>query len=54
MRCADLERTFDNCAEIVQDLSLAAVRRWKNEHPGAKAIGYFPVYALFCTNFAAV
>ena len=45
MLCAEFERTFDIYAEIAQDLSLAEVRRWKNEHPGAKAIGYFPVYA---------
>ena len=45
MQSAELERTFDICAEIVQDLSLAEVCRWKSEHPGAKAIGYFPVYA---------
>ena len=45
MQCVELERTFDKYAEIAQDLSLAEVRRWKQEHPGAKAIGYFPVYA---------
>jgi benzoyl-CoA reductase subunit C len=45
MQCAELERTFDKYAEIAQDLSLAEVRRWKQEHPGGKAIGYFPVYA---------
>ena len=45
MQCAEIERTFDKYAEIAQDLSLAEVRRWKQEHPGAKAIGYFPVYA---------
>jgi benzoyl-CoA reductase subunit C len=45
MQCAELERTFDKFGEIAQDISLAEVRRWKSEHPGAKAIGYFPVYA---------
>ena len=45
MQCSETERTFDKYAEIVQDISLAEVRRWKSAHPGAKAIGYFPVYA---------
>jgi benzoyl-CoA reductase subunit C len=31
--------------EILQDLSFAAVRRWKEEHPGGKAVAFFPVYA---------
>jgi len=40
-----LERTFDNLNEGLQDLSFASVRRWKEEHPGRKAIAFFPVYA---------
>lgn len=40
-----VERTFDRCSEIMQDLSFPEVRRWKEEHPGKKAIAYFPVYA---------
>ena len=35
-----VERTFD-----ITDLQFPSVRRWKKEHPGAKAIAYFPVYA---------
>lgn len=31
--------------DIIQDLNFSTVRQWKVEHPGAKAIGYFPVYA---------
>lgn len=31
--------------EIINDLSFPTVKQWKAEHPGAKAIGYFPVYA---------
>jgi benzoyl-CoA reductase subunit C len=34
-----------NCEDIIQDLSFSTVRQWKEQHPGAKAIGYFPVYA---------
>ena len=32
------------CRELVEDLSLSAVRRFKAEHPGGLAIGYLPVY----------
>ena len=35
------ERTFDTCS----DLHFPSVREWKQAHPGAKAIAYFPVYA---------
>ena len=45
MQTASLESTFDRCTEIIQDLSFAEIRRWKAEHPGGKAIAYFPVYA---------
>ena len=41
----ELERTFDRCAELIADLEFPEVRRWKQEHPGGKAIAYFPVYA---------
>ena len=44
MESVKLERTFDRCADILQDLTFAEVRRWKAEH-GGKAIAYFPVYA---------
>ncbi len=32
------------CQELVEDLSLGAVRRWKAEHPSRLAIGYLPIY----------
>jgi len=32
-------------ANLVQDLSFGSVRRWKEQHPGAKAVAFFPVYA---------
>ena len=38
---ANIERTFD----ILSDLHFRSVRQWKDAHPGAKAIAYFPVYA---------
>jgi benzoyl-CoA reductase subunit C len=40
-----LERTFDRVANVVQDLSFGSVRRWKEQHRGAKAVAFFPVYA---------
>jgi benzoyl-CoA reductase subunit C len=45
MQSANLESTIDRCTEIIQDMSFAEVMRWKAEHPGGKAIAYFPVYA---------
>lgn len=44
MASLDIERTYDRCAEIIQDLSFSEVKQWKAQHPGAKAIAYFPVY----------
>jgi hypothetical protein len=41
----NLERTFDNLAGLLQDLSFTTVRDWKRERLGAKAVGFFPVYA---------
>ncbi|MBZ5528419.1 MAG: 2-hydroxyacyl-CoA dehydratase [Acidobacteriia bacterium] len=41
----NIERTFDQCAELLRDLTFPTVAAWKQEHPGAKVIGYFPVYA---------
>jgi len=38
---AALERTFDTCSA----LDFPTVADWKQSHPGAKAIAYFPVYA---------
>src|SRR5581483_4665650 len=34
-----------SCEDVIQDLNFTTVRKWKDQHPGAKAIGYFPVYA---------
>ena len=41
----EFERTFDSLYEGMQDLSFAGVRNWKEQHPGAKAVAFFPVYA---------
>ncbi len=41
---AATENLVEQCREIVEDLQLGEVRRWKEHHPGAAAIGYFPVY----------
>lgn len=41
----NFERTFDSLYEGMQDLSFAGVRKWKEQHPGAKAVAFFPVYA---------
>jgi len=40
-RMAPLERTFDNCSAPY----FLSVREWKQTHPGAKVVAYFPVYA---------
>jgi benzoyl-CoA reductase subunit C len=40
-----VERTFDKCGAVVEDIDFASVRTWKDSHPGARAIAYFPVYA---------
>ena len=39
------ERSFEQCQELIADLSCERVHRWKNQHGGARVIGYFPVYA---------
>jgi benzoyl-CoA reductase subunit C len=39
------ERSFEQCQELLADLTFQAVHRWKNEHGNGRAIGYFPVYA---------
>ncbi len=41
----ELERTFDSLSDLLQDLSFPTVRRWKEQHPGGKAVAFFPVYA---------
>lgn len=35
---------FARCREIVEDPALSAVQHWKQAHPGAKAVGCYPVY----------
>ena len=35
----------NRCEDIIQDLNFSTVTQWKEQHPGGKAIGYFPVYA---------
>ena len=39
------ERTVDTCQEVISDLRFERVQRWKEQHPDARVIGYFPVYA---------
>lgn len=34
-----------SCEDLIQDLNFPTVKQWKEQHPGGKAIGYFPVYA---------
>jgi benzoyl-CoA reductase subunit C len=41
----DLERTFDKCRDLLEDLEFTAVRQWKQAQPGRKAVASFPVYA---------
>ena len=31
--------------DLYEDLDFGSVRRWKESNPGAKAVGYLPVYA---------
>jgi len=40
----DLEAVIENCKQVFQDPTFGAVRRWKEAHPGRKAVGCFPVY----------
>ncbi len=35
---------FERCREIAEDPQFAAVREWKDAHPGGKAVGCYPVY----------
>ncbi|MFO1218734.1 MAG: 2-hydroxyacyl-CoA dehydratase [Burkholderiaceae bacterium] len=34
----------ERCRERVEDASFGFVQAWKRDHPGAKVVGYFPVY----------
>lgn len=36
---------YSHCEHIISDIDFATVRDWKAQSGGAKAIGYFPVYA---------
>ncbi len=40
----DLEQIVQQCQELYEDLGLEAVSAWKADHPGARAIGFLPVY----------
>lgn len=40
-----MERTFERCTELIQDIQFTPVREWKGRHPGRAAVAYFPVYA---------
>jgi benzoyl-CoA reductase subunit C len=37
--------TIARCEEVITDVDFQSVGAWKLAHPGAKVIGYFPVYA---------
>lgn len=39
------ERSFEQCQEVIADLSFERVHRWKDQHPESRVIAYFPVYA---------
>ncbi len=40
-----MERTFARCEQLLTDPDLGEVQRWKQAHPGSRAVAYFPVYA---------
>lgn len=45
MAVASLETdVFERCREIAEDPEFAAVRAWREAHPGGKAVGCYPVY----------
>ena len=44
VREPDREAIVARAEELYRDVELAAVRRWKERNPGAKAVGYLPVY----------
>lgn len=39
------ERSFEQCQDLIADLSLERVHLWKKQHPESRVIAYFPVYA---------
>lgn len=40
-----MNATPEHFEELIYDVEFQSVRDWKNEHPGCKAVAYFPVYA---------
>jgi benzoyl-CoA reductase subunit C len=40
----NLEEIVEYCQKLYDDLEFASVSRWKSANPGARAIGYMPVY----------
>lgn len=40
----NLEQIVKHCQELYDDLDFNCVKRWKEAHPGQKAIGHMPVY----------
>src|SRR6266511_2113271 len=43
-QCVTMQANTFNCEDLISDLRFPTVRDWKVQHPGAKAIAYFPVY----------
>ena len=39
-----LEEILEGCGRLVEDPDFGAVSQWKEQNPGRKAVGYFPVY----------
>ncbi len=40
----NLEQIVEHCQDLYDDLDFNCVKRWKEAHPGQKAIGHMPVY----------
>jgi len=40
----NLEEIVEHCQSLYDDLDYECVKRWKEAHPGQKAIGHMPVY----------
>lgn len=39
-----MQQVVDRCWQIAEDISFSTVQEWRARHPGAKVVGYFPVY----------
>ncbi|HMR79629.1 MAG TPA: hypothetical protein PKD61_31195, partial [Polyangiaceae bacterium] len=39
-----LREVLSRSLSLVEDLSFAEVKRWKQAHPGQLAVGYMPIY----------